>query len=531
MGLIDGVKALLSKANVAEWDLGVEEAFAVANSNRSPWSDAPLLSGLTPAAMGEILAMVRRGEVPAEYLELTQEVERRDHHYRSVLSTRKHSVESLELSVEAGGEDEKSQAIAEAVRSDIMRHPDIRDLLKNALDALGKGFSVNEIIWDSSRSTWKPKTFRFVDPRWCAYDKADGRTLCLREPLGNELKPLRPYIYVIHEPLLLSGPQILSGLSYTALFLWLVKHYDVTSWAAFVDRFGYPVRVGKYGKKATKDDIATLKRAVSAIGSDVGAVIPDSMIIDIVEAKTTSASAKVYQDLAEWCDKQVSKLVLGQTSSTEGTTGSLGNENAREEVRQDIIEADAVQLEKTLNRDLVRPYVQFNFGDQIVYPRLVLRKVEASDVKLVVDSVEKLGKLGLKVKAEEIRNLLGLSKPDGDDETIGGSPAPIPPDAEMNAIRPKGGTALNATSPEPVADDTTTEEDLLAEAEASDFAPITDDIAEVLEAALATSADFDAFKKKLEELVVSWPADKTAELLAITTFKSRSHGDGEYSSR
>lgn len=531
MGLIDGVKALLSRANVSEQDLSEQEAFPVANSNRSPWSDAPLISGLTPATLGELLSIVRRGEVPAEYLELVQEVERRDHHYRSVLSTRKHSVESLELSVEAGGEDKKNQEIADAVRSDIMRHPDIRDLIKNALDALGKGFSVNEIIWDTSGNSWRPAAFRFADPRWFAYDKADGRTLCLREPLGNGLKPLRPYLYVIHEPLLLSGPQILSGLSYTALFLWLVKHYDVTSWAAFVDRFGYPVRVGKYGKKASKDDIATLKRAVSAIGSDVGAVIPDSMIIDIVESKTTAASAKVYQDLAEWCDKQVSKLVLGQTSSADGTPGALGAENSREEVRQDIIEADAVQLEKTLNRDLVRPYVQFNFGDQVVYPRLVLRKVEAKDVKLVVESVEKLGPLGLKVKAEELRNLLGLSKPDDDDETIGGAAAPIPPDAALNAAKRRTGTALNAAGAAQEADESTAEEELLAEAEESDFAPISDDIAAVLEEAMAVSEDYDGFKRKLEELVVSWPAEKIAELLAITTFKSRARGDGEYSSQ
>jgi phage gp29-like protein len=528
----DSVKVLLGKAGVTEEDLRNEEASAVANSNRSPWSSQPLVSGLTPGRLGEILASVRHGEVPAEYLELAQEIERRDLHYRSVLSTRKHSVESLELQVEAGGEDEASVKIADAVRSDIMRHPDIRDLMKNSLDALGKGFAVSEIAWDTSGERWKPAAFAFKDPRWFAYDKADSRRLCLRAPLGNELTPLRPFLYVIHEPLLLSGPQILSGLAYTALFMWLVKSFDVTSWAAFVDRFGYPVRLGKYGKKATKEDIATLKRAVAAIGSDVGAVVPDSMIIDIVEAKTTAGSAKVYQDLAEWCDKQLSKLVLGQTASAEGTPGSLGNESGREEVRQDIIEADAIQLEKTLNRDLVRPYVLFNFNEQAVYPRLVLRKIEAQDVKLVVDSVQKLGSLGLTVKAQEVRDLLGLAKPEKGDEVIGGMRAPAPPESGMNRESPRRVTALNAAAPgssAPEDGQAAAEDELLAAAEGADFIEISDEIAAVLEEAAAASANFEEFKARIEALVVGWPPDKVAELVAITTFKARAMGDGQYS--
>lgn len=531
MGLIDSVKALLGRAGVTEEDLRNEEASAVANTNRSPWSSHPLAAGLTPGRLGEILAAVRQGEVPAEYLEFAQEIERRDLHYRSVLSTRKHSVESLELQVEAGGEDQKSVEIADAVRADIMRHPDIRDLMKNSLDALGKGFAVSEILWDTTGSRWKPTSFSFKDPRWFAYSKEDGHTLCLRAPLGNDLTPLRPYLYVVHEPLLLSGPQIVSGLAYTALFLWLVKSFDVTSWAAFVDRFGYPVRLGKYGKKATKDDIATLKRAVAAIGSDVGAVIPDSMIIDIVEAKTTASSAQVYQNLADWCDKQVSKLVLGQTASADGTPGSLGNEQGHEEVRQDIIEADATQLEKTLNRDLVIPYVMFNFGEQETYPRLVLRKVEAQDVKLVVDSVQKLGPVGLKVKAEEIRNLLGLSKPEEGDETIGGVQSQELDPAAMNSEKARRDRALNASenSDSPDSGLAAAEDELLAGAEGSDFIEISDDIAAVLEEAADASTDFEAFKAKLEALVSGWPADKIAQLVAITTFKARALGDSRYS--
>ena len=226
------------KETIKKSDLTEQRATPVANSNRDLWSGG-LVAGLTPERLAAILDAVRRGEIPAEYLEIAGELEERDGHYRSVLSTRKHAVEGLDLYVKAVSDDKKALDIAEAVTEDIIEHPDITELRKNALDALGKGFSVNEIVWDTGGVRWKPRAFLFRDPRWFAYDKESGE-LCLREPYGMGLVPLEPYRFIVHEPNLLSGKQITSGLSFTALFYWLIKTYDVTSWAAFADRYGYP---------------------------------------------------------------------------------------------------------------------------------------------------------------------------------------------------------------------------------------------------------------------------------------------------
>jgi phage gp29-like protein len=519
MGLKDFFKGRAQKAEDPE---AGQLAFSVPNSNRSLWGGG-LVRGLSPEKLAQILDTVRQGEVPAEYLEIAQELEQRDAHYRSVLSTRKHAVEGLELFVQSAGDSAPEQKIAAAVEEDILNHPDIMDLRKNALDALGKGFSVNEIIWDTSGSRWKPKTFLFRDPRWFAYDKDSGG-LRLREPLGNALIPLEPFRFIVHEPNLLAGMQITSGLSFTALFYWLIKNYDITSWAAFADRFGYPVRLGKYGKKATKEDIATLKRAVAAIGSDVGAVIPDSMIIDIIESKTTGTNAEVYRGLAEWVDKELSKLVLGQTASAEGTPGALGGQQGQEEVRQDICKADSLQFDQTINRDLVIPYVNFNFGEQAVYPRIKTKLVESKNVQMIVDAVQKLVPLGLKVAKTEVLSLLGLSAPADDDEILEQPPAPAGM-MELNTMERQ--VALNAEETAPAAD-TADPDPLDPGEEAGGFIAITDEIAGVLEKALDKAVDFTSFKKELETLAAEWPADKIAELLAVAAFKARAKGMEEF---
>ncbi|MEL3907949.1 MAG: DUF935 family protein [Treponemataceae bacterium] len=501
------------KNNISTKELTEQRATPVANSNRDLWSGG-LVSGLTPERLASVLDEVRGGGLPAKYLEIVGELEERDAHYRSVLSTRKHAVEGLELYIKPTSDEKQDLVIAEAVTEDICEHKDMLDLRKNALDALGKGFSVNEILWDTSDKRWKPIKFEFCDPRWFVYEKETG-VLKLRDAYGFDLHSLPPYKFVVHEPNLLSGKKITGGLSFTALFYWLIKTYDVTSWAAFADRFGYPVRLGKYGRKATDADIATLKRAVAAIGADVGAVIPDSMQIEIIESKTTSSNADVYEKIAEWVDKQLSKLVLGQTASAEGTPGRLGDSKVQQEVRQDILKADIRHLEKTLNRDLVIPYVNFNFGYQERYPKIKIKYVEPKNIELIVDSVTKLVPLGLKVKMQEMHTLLGLTTPDKEDEVL----SPPMYTTEINRAENKN-IALNASE----VTDSETDEDF-EDTETSDgFIEITDEIAEVLEKAADKATDFNSFEKELERLVIDWEPDKIARTMAIAFFKARADG-------
>ena len=67
--------------------------------------------------------------------------------------------------------------------------------------------------------------------------------------------------------------------------------------------------------------------------------------------------------LAEWLDRQTSKAVLGQTMTTDDGS-SQAQATVHNEVRHDILKSDARQLANTLNRDLIQPYVDLNFGPQ-----------------------------------------------------------------------------------------------------------------------------------------------------------------------
>lgn len=507
-------------------DLGKEQAFAVPYTNRTPWADFSILNRLSPERLASILRDVRSGECPAEYLELAQDMEMRDLHYRSVLSTRKDAVCGLEIKVEPASDDERDIEIAKAVEDDIIRNRQARfvPLVRDMLDALAKGFSVCEIDWNTSGKTWKPRKYTWKDPRWFQYDKETGQSLMLRDTLTTELHPLLPNKFIIHEPHLISGTQIAGGLALPALFYFMLKSYDVTSWAAFIDRYGFPIRLGKYSRKATNDDINTLRRAVASIGADFGAVIPEGATIEIIESKTSNENSSAYQTMATWIDKQISKLVLGQTMTTDDGSSRAQGE-VHEEVRQDIATADALSVADTLNSCLVVPYINFNFGEQERYPEIVLYKPDEQNIEQVVSAIEKLAPHGLTAKADEIRSMLGLSKPEDGDETIGGRmPTAEFTDTDEPALNSK--KELNAASQQ-----TQSDSSFVSDIEADysgDLVPISDEIAEVLEMAADSSTDFDSFKTELLRLSSEWSADKIADLMAIAFFSARAKGDNNF---
>ena len=57
-------------------------------------------------------------------------------------------------------------------------------------------------------------------------------------------------------------------------------------------------------------------QAVANIGTDAAAIVPDSMLIEFTEARQ-SGSVELYQSFCQYLDAQVSKVVLGQTLTTE----------------------------------------------------------------------------------------------------------------------------------------------------------------------------------------------------------------------
>jgi len=333
--------------------------------------------------------------------------------------------------------------------------------------------------------------------------------------------PLQPYKFCVHVPLLKTGLPIRGGLARLAAWAYLFKNYTLKDWVAFAEVFGMPMRVGKYGASATEAEINILKTAVANLGSDAAAVIPESMIIDFVEAQKTG-SVQVYKDLAEYLDNQVSKGVLGQTASSSGTLGKLGDEKLQSEVRDDIRDDDAGQLAQTLNRDLVKPFIDLNFGPQENYPELRLAAPDAEDVAALVDALDKLVPLGLKVEQSVIRDKLGLPDPDpkaAPEELLGAIP-PGPP------VVKEGGTAANREETALTTEFTPEQQALenLAERAISAAALALAENERLIVEAVMGSSSFEEAMQKVMELYPAMNMDRLASILEAALIGAQGFG-------
>lgn len=477
-------------------------------------------AGLTPVRLARLLKQAEDGDATG-YLELAEDMEEKDLHYRGVISTRKLQVSQLDASVIPGGETPDDIRNAELIEKWLERENREEEFFDIA-DAIGKGYSVQEIIWDMSESQWEPVRMEWRDPRWFEYDRENGKTLLLRSDSG-ELVPLHPFKFVVHAHQSKSGLPIRGGLARAAAYCYLFKNFDIKGWVTFAEVYGQPLRVGKYHSGATKDEKSKLLTAVASIGRDASAIIPESMMIEFIKSEITG-STDLFERLANYMDTQVSKLVLGQTTTTDAISGGHAVSKEHNEVREDIERADAKQIAAAVNRDVVRPYIDLNYGPQKVYPKIKIGRPEQVDVPVVIDAIEKLVPLGLNVSQKTARKLIGVEEPEEGEELLVVTVAAQP--------------TVQTPEKKPDEDD---DEKALAKAKSDALDPMTALINELadsgevatalakftnpVEGLLANSSSYEEFTAALAEQIKEMDPEAMGKIIARSNFTARLAGN------
>lgn len=388
---------------------------------RTIWQDS-VANGLTPELLATLLLQVDQNDI-LSYLTLAEEMEERDLHYHSVLSTRKSAVEGLVVKVEAVS-DESAEVEKKDFISDIVKQDSFAPLLSGLLDSLGKGFAVCEIMWDQSGSKWIPKEYKWRDPRFFQFDSDTRSQLRLRDDkdLVNGI-PLQTFKFIQHIPRIKMGIPIRGGLARLAVLAYMCKGYALKDWLAFAEVFGMPLRVGKYNDGATEKQKSSLLSAISRIGTDAACIIPETMAIEFVEAAKSVGGDKLFEGLGNWLDRQVSKGVLGQTSTADAQAAGLGSNQAEVHnlVRQDIIVSDASQLSASLRRDFVKPLIDLNYGvpSNNKYPTLSLVLEQKEDLEKLSRALAPFIDRGLRIESSVIRDKFNLPEPEEGAEVLG----------------------------------------------------------------------------------------------------------------
>ncbi|WP_420267109.1 phage portal protein family protein, partial [Candidatus Magnetominusculus dajiuhuensis] len=198
-----------------------------------------------------------------------EEMEEKDLHLGSVLQTRKLQVIGLEyeiLPAATGGADKKIAAAAKTMLEGI---ENLDDALLDLADAIGKGFSVLEIMWEISGNEVYITELKHVHQKRFTFNQREiistmPYLLTQASPMwGEELIANK---FVVHRYRSRSGITPRAGLLRPCAYAYIFKNYNIKDWLIFNELFSTPMRMGKYQPGASKDEIAVLKQAVFNMG-------------------------------------------------------------------------------------------------------------------------------------------------------------------------------------------------------------------------------------------------------------------------
>lgn len=411
MGFIDKVKNLL-KGNETE-PTQTDDAEVTATGR--VLDDHPSAK-ITPSKLKQILEDAENGDIQAQH-QLFMDIEEQDSSIAANMMTRKRSVLTLDWRIveprNATPAEEKLQAEIDEL---FYQYPNLEDLFVDLMDAVGHGFSALEIQWAQVNGKWIPKGFKPCPQSWFKLDKDDS--LLLRTPANQMGEPLRPFGWVVHRHKSRSTQLARDGLYRTLAWLYMYKHYSVRDFAEFLELYGMPIRIGKYGAGATNAEKRTLLRALAEIGHNAAGIMPESMQIELHNVANAGAASgnNPFLQMVDWCEKSIARLILGQTltSGADGKSSTNALGNVHNEVRRDLMISDAKQIAQTITQQIILPYLQINVDPNIAphrVPYFEFDTKEYEDLSVFADAIPKLTGIGVQISESWVRDKLGIPEP------------------------------------------------------------------------------------------------------------------------
>ena len=359
----------------------------------------------------------------------------RDAFAHAVIHKRKMAVVSYPWQVDPASNALKDKKAAELVKAQLTAI-NFDKLTMDLLDAVLKGFSVGEVVWNSNGSEIYIERVIPRNQRRFVFDEArQVRMLTMQNQLKGEELPQRKFI--VHSVGAKDGSPY--GLGIGAKLFWptYFKRQNITFWLAFADKFGSPTVVGRYENATDKDAVLD---AITNIAQESAIVVPNGVVLELLEA-TRGGAGDFYERMCRYMDEQISVAVLGETMTTMAQAAGLGSgqSDVQNDVRMELARADADLLTGTLQETLVRWIVELNMPGAGI-PR-VWRKIEAQeDLNARAERDERIKNLGFKPTLDYITETYGEGWQEAAPEILT-SPAPLKP-----ATKTPANNAANAAT-------------------------------------------------------------------------------------
>ncbi len=287
------------------------------------------------------------------------------------------------------------------VETHLTERPNWIDFLSHLQDSILYPVSLAERLYcQSSRTGWRYEIgclspIPAIHLAWPHGEFSIRDTDDMGNFTGSYTRPqLREY--VCHRAhLLTSIPDWWGGPMRSLLFWWFFATNDRDWWARFLDRFGSPFLEGRYDS-ADERGRYELEAAFSAATKLFGIVVSDDAKIAMHQANT-SQGGDAFQAFAEFANREISKLIIGQTSSADVQTGGGigdGQGKSQADVRDDIRRFDSTRLAHTIRTQVLVPLWALNGWDTPI-PTVAFGAVSDDEAEITGELIRSLSEAGI----------------------------------------------------------------------------------------------------------------------------------------
>ena len=187
------------------------------------------------------------------------------------------------------------------------------------------------------------------------------------------------------------------------------KKNALAAWAEFAEIFGSPIRIGKTD---VRDELTrkNMENMLRNMGVASWAALDLNDEIDLMQASRTDAY-QVFDKMVERCNSEISKIILGQTGTTDEKAYS-GSANVHESVAEMISKQDTLKMQFVIENQLVPMMIKngfdlagctFKYDDTENLPLMEQAKIDASFMPYVKFEKEYLeSKYNIELSDEEM---------------------------------------------------------------------------------------------------------------------------------
>lgn len=217
-------------------------------------------------------------------------------------------------------------------------------------------------------------------------------------------QPVDPNRYIVHRGHMLTTPDTWGGPMRSILFWWLLGTMSRDWWARFLDRYGAPFLVGRYpkGDHTSRNVLKDAFRVAVRLG---GLVVNEDTKVELIQA-ASAQTGDAYEKFLTICQREKSKLILGQTLSAEAQATGMnsGTSNMQEGVRQDIRSWDSTCLADTMRVQCFGQYLFIN-GFAGATPKAGWGSISDPELKAKADVLWRLKLAGLTPTEDGLKDI------------------------------------------------------------------------------------------------------------------------------